>query len=66
MLLSHGLIYLHLMYYYSKLPLVIAAGFYGLDALGSRPARARPLALALRVALPALGAAMTAWLLWPS
>jgi hypothetical protein len=66
MLLSHGLIYMHLMYYYSKLPLVIAAAFYGLDALGRASPRAGALALALQVALPALGAAMTVWLLWPS
>jgi hypothetical protein len=66
MLLSHGLVYMHLMYYYSKLPLVIAAAFYGLDALGSPSTRAGALALALRSALPALGAAMTVWLLWPS
>jgi hypothetical protein len=66
MLLSHGLVYMHLMYYYSKLPLVIAAAFYGLDALGSPSTRVGALALVLRSALPALGAAMTAWLLWPS
>jgi hypothetical protein len=58
--LGHALVYMDLLYYYSKLPFLIFLAFYGVEAIGSRRAA---LADALSFALLGTGLALSAWVM---
>ena len=55
---THALLFLHVLHYYVKLPLLVAAAFFAVDRLGSPGARA---AAAASLALTAF--ALTTWML---
>ena len=62
--LAQALVFLQMMYYYAKWPLLLALAAYLLDALARRGPRGARLAYVTAAALVVAGLVLTAWLFW--